>query len=893
MKKRVLSLALALCMAILVLPLPAARAAGGVWDGSVAETFGGGDGLTADTAYWIGTGDQLALLAALVNGTYAGSTYTLGSQAGVYFKLTGDINLNDVADFANWGTVPPANNWTPIGSVGNAFSGTLDGDGNTISGLYVDSAARDAGLVGFLSGGTVKNLNVAYGYVEGGDDDGTYVSGGIVSTMNSGSQVINCQYDGVVEGRTGAAAGGIVGWGLNSVITDCRSTARVDATAGASLGGIAGMMDQSDILRCSNAGRVGATNNSHAGGIAGAYSDGNSIVNCYNTGDVGNNSAGFTGGIIGEATVDTIVENCYNTGSIAGSRTGGIAGDQMGTPGSTVIMNCYSTGSVGGFYRGGIAGGMVDAAIRNSYWLAGTAPQAGMQFYGTNVVQGCGSFSGSGTSWALGLAEHTITDSAGGEATVGASSSLLDALNAYVADTSLYTWEAGETTPVFGPAWAPLTLYTSTVALNLNGAAAAGYDVYLDTESGVMSGWDYTLTDNGGGSYSADVPDGAYYLYLYSGSTRLYASASAAITISGSGDSETVALYSITKTAAPNGTYTVQAGGADVTQAATGATVTLAATPAEGYAFASWSVYKTGDPTTTVTVSGNSFTMPPYAVIIEATFTANSYAVTMAAASHGTFTVRVADTDVTEAATNATVTLAATPAGGYRHTGWNVYRTGAPATTVSISGSTFTMPPYAVTVEAVFAANVTPDEPWQRTITVVETDGDLFRGSRAAKASADMANAFTSSVEVRITDTQVSAASFGVASGNEVYPFDISLYVKGTFLKVRPNTGYAVTISLPVPDALLEDMEQLVILHRADDGSVTRLQSRLAQINGAWYLVFEANRFSPYALMVDRNIPTLPQTGGSGSGWYLLCAALALGGALALAAAAWLARKKR
>lgn len=377
MKKRILSLALALCMAVLVLPLPAARAAGAVWDGSVAETFGGGDGLSADTAYWIGTGEQLALLASLINGTYAGSTYTPGSQAGVYFRLAADINLNDMADYANWATVPPENNWTPIGTSTVPFSGTFDGDGNTIIGLYASSAAVDVGLFGFVSGGTVRDLNVAFSYVEGGKASGDYITGGIVSTMNTGSQVVNCQYDGVVRGDVGTAVGGIVGWGLNSAILDCQFSGEVDAASGASLGGIAGMMDESDILRCSNAGRVAATSSGDAGGIAGAYFTGNSIVNCYNTGNVGSASASFAGGIIGATTMNTTVENCYNTGSVAGSRAGGIAGNHNGIAGTGVILNCYSAGGLNGANQGGIAGGMMSAAIRNSYWLEGTASQTG------------------------------------------------------------------------------------------------------------------------------------------------------------------------------------------------------------------------------------------------------------------------------------------------------------------------------------------------------------------------------------------------------------------------------------------------------------------------------------------------------------------------------------
>ena len=58
-----------------------------------------------------------------------------------------------------------------------------------------------------------------------------------------------------------------------------------------------------------------------------------------------------------------------------------------------------------------------------------------------------------------------------------------------------------------------------------------------------------------------------------------------------------------------------------VTSVQEGQTVNLSKTVGTGYSFTSWSVYKTGDQSTTVTVSNNSFTMPAYPVTISATFT--------------------------------------------------------------------------------------------------------------------------------------------------------------------------------------------------------------------------------------------------------------------------------
>ncbi|MPM07425.1 hypothetical protein SDC9_53731 [bioreactor metagenome] len=139
-----------------------------------------------------------------------------------------------------------------------------------------------------------------------------------------------------------------------------------------------------------------------------------------------------------------------------------------------------------------------------------------------------------------------------------------------------------------------------------------------------------------------------------------------------------------------------------------------------------------------------------------------------------------------------------------------------------------------------------------RTITVTETSSDLFADNEGAVlAEANMNNAFSSSVEVKVTDTAQEGASFGFGIGTDVYPFDISLYIKGTNTKTEPASGYAVTISLPIPENLLNVREKLFVAHKSDDGIVTNLTSSLKQIDGIWYLVFKATEFSPYALVVS------------------------------------------
>ena len=122
---------LCVCVSSLVLTTVSsteAKAQASVWSGSVStasyEETGNG---TEKRPYKIETGEDLALLAQKVN---AGTDY-----AEKFFELTADIDLGSQA-------------WTPIGTFtsdeeGNEthypFSGTFNGNGHTVSGLYADT----------------------------------------------------------------------------------------------------------------------------------------------------------------------------------------------------------------------------------------------------------------------------------------------------------------------------------------------------------------------------------------------------------------------------------------------------------------------------------------------------------------------------------------------------------------------------------------------------------------------------------------------------------------------------------------------------------------------------------------------------------------------------------
>ena len=103
-----------------------------VWDGSIAESFNGGDG-SFENPYQIANGAQLAKLSDDVNNGI--------DFEGRYFSLTEDILLNDISNwnfdniFSNCSLLAESNDWIPIG-VYNRFMGNFDGTGHTVYGLY-------------------------------------------------------------------------------------------------------------------------------------------------------------------------------------------------------------------------------------------------------------------------------------------------------------------------------------------------------------------------------------------------------------------------------------------------------------------------------------------------------------------------------------------------------------------------------------------------------------------------------------------------------------------------------------------------------------------------------------------------------------------------------------
>ena len=171
--------------------------------------------------------------------------------------------------------------WTPIGNDSTKYSGTFDGRGYSVRGLYYIQSDSEIisnqlyiGFFGYTDGAVIKNLEIADSYFD--------------------------------AGKASSYAGGIIAKAEKSTISCCENRASVNAMVA---GGIAGTAVETEIVNCSNTGNIDALN--LTAGIVPLERDG-SIKNCFNAGNVAKDSNGRA-----EPISDSLeLSNCYYNSDI-------------------------------------------------------------------------------------------------------------------------------------------------------------------------------------------------------------------------------------------------------------------------------------------------------------------------------------------------------------------------------------------------------------------------------------------------------------------------------------------------------------------------------------------------------------------------------------------------
>ena len=289
---------------------------------------------TVDEPYQISNRAELYWFAGLVNGTLPdGGEKNLSANAILTANIT--VNTGVLDENKNLVSKSDLTEWEPIGDRWSSYTGTFDGQGYTISGLYFNNPTSSyVGLFGNIgANGKISNVGVLDSYFQFRE------FGGGVCGVNYGT------------------------------VRDCKNTGSVRGLA--AIGGVCGLNKTGGIIENSfNEGTVSGTgdNAQQVGGVSG-YNNG-TIKSCYNTASVSGKES--VGGVCGFNSVGTTT-NCFNEGTVSGQTfVGGVCGNGCGV----TTTNCFNGGTVSGqSHVSGVCGYdyNYDGTLTNCYYLSDTA----------------------------------------------------------------------------------------------------------------------------------------------------------------------------------------------------------------------------------------------------------------------------------------------------------------------------------------------------------------------------------------------------------------------------------------------------------------------------------------------------------------------------------------
>lgn len=224
-------------------------------------------------------------------------------------ELTADIDLKDFCHAAD--ASKKELSWEPIGNYSKKYAGTFDGNGHTISNLYIKVQRQGVGFFGYMEDGTIKNIVFDNAQVENTGNNSNFPLTGIV---------------------VGAAYG---------TLQNLKTLKNCSVKSGAkTLGGIAGTITRS----CSNLeNNATVSGTCEVGGIAGSFIASGTLSSCVNNGMVTENEFGCCGGIVSSLHYGTIVD-CANYGNVIGTvDIGGIVGFAQS---NSTIKSTLSSGDI-------------------------------------------------------------------------------------------------------------------------------------------------------------------------------------------------------------------------------------------------------------------------------------------------------------------------------------------------------------------------------------------------------------------------------------------------------------------------------------------------------------------------------------------------------------------
>jgi hypothetical protein len=240
--------------------------------------------------------------------------------------------------------------WQPIGTTDDPFTGSFDGQGYEIAGMFIDRP--DEYWVGFFGAvdetGAVQDVKVVNANVTG------EWAVGCLAGENWGD-VSNSYSSGAVSGDD--CVGGLIGTNSGSV-SSCHSVA--DVKGRWDVGGLVGCSDSTGII-CNSHSVGNVTGEWAVGGLAGG-NVGGIVERSYSTSDVTGDD--YVGGLVGD-NQGTVIDS-YSCGPVTGEwYVGGLVGDNDSL---ATVSYCYASNTVTGYsFVGGLAGSNW-GTVSDSFW---------------------------------------------------------------------------------------------------------------------------------------------------------------------------------------------------------------------------------------------------------------------------------------------------------------------------------------------------------------------------------------------------------------------------------------------------------------------------------------------------------------------------------------------
>ena len=252
-----------------------------------------------------------------------------------HFKLIADIDLQ-------------GQSWTPIGyytdnETRQAFEGTFDGNGHTISNLRINgdkSTTRSQGLFGYNNGGKIKNLTIKDATITGNKQVAVIAGYNTGGTVEGYATIENCQVgNAIVKGNEQVA---VIAGRNEGRIENCHvENASVEGSKDVAslIGYNTGIVS---ISQCSASGAI--VGGDYVGGIVGRNdSDGPISVCRFNGTLTSDKSSVSAGGIIGYATSNAIgVVGCYAHSEFHCTEPSENLGGIIGHADNTRATACYA-----------------------------------------------------------------------------------------------------------------------------------------------------------------------------------------------------------------------------------------------------------------------------------------------------------------------------------------------------------------------------------------------------------------------------------------------------------------------------------------------------------------------------------------------------------------------